>query len=124
MSLYQKQVPGTMITPGMGMRLGALTGVFSFVVNALVTTLSFVAFRSSADFRRAMQEQMDKQMATNPDPKVKEIMQHFMEWMSSPQGAATLIVVAVVVMAVVFIVFTAAGGALGASVFGKRRELR
>src|SRR5580658_8494432 len=26
--LYQRQVPGTLITPGMGMRLGALAGVF------------------------------------------------------------------------------------------------
>ncbi|MGC2110860.1 MAG: hypothetical protein WA655_15170, partial [Candidatus Korobacteraceae bacterium] len=28
--LYQKQVPGTTITPGMGMRVGALAGVFGF----------------------------------------------------------------------------------------------
>ena len=68
-SMYRKRLPGVLITPGMGMRIGALAGVFGFMINAIVTVLSFVVFRSSADFRRAMQEQMEKQMANNPDPK-------------------------------------------------------
>lgn len=122
--LYQKQVPGTTITPGMGMRVGALAGVFGFLINAVVTAVSFVAFRTSNEFRRAMQQQMDKQMAGNPDPKVKEMMQQMLAWMSTPQGAATLVVIALLFVAVVFLIFTAAGGALGASMFGRRRELR
>jgi hypothetical protein len=123
-ALYQKQVPGTTITPGMGMRVGALAGFFGFLINAVVTTVSFVLFRSSNEFRRAMQEQMDKQMAANPDPKVREMVQRMLDWMSTPQGAATLVVVALVFVGAAFLVFTAAGGALGASMFGRRRELR
>ncbi len=82
-SMYRKHVPGTLITPGMGMKLGALAGVFGFMINAVLTVLSFVVFRSSADFRRAMQEQMEKQMANNPDPKAQAIVHQFMDWMSS-----------------------------------------
>jgi hypothetical protein len=123
-TLYQKQVPGTLITPGMGMRVGALAGVFGFMVNAVVTTVSFVAFRSNGDFRRALQEQMDKQLSSNPDPKVKEMMQRVLEWVATPQGAATMMVLVLVTLAVVFLLFTAAGGALGASLFGRRREFR
>ena len=67
--------------------LGALAGVFGFMVNAVLTMLSFVLFRSSADFRRAMQEQMEKQMASNPDPKAQAMVQHFMDWMSTPRRA-------------------------------------
>jgi hypothetical protein len=44
--------------------------------------------------------------------------------MSTPQGAATLMVMVLVVLAVAFVLFTAAGGALGASMFGKKREFR
>jgi hypothetical protein len=123
-SLYRRQVPGTLITPGMGMRVGALAGVFGFLVNAVVSTVSFVAFRSNGDFRRTMQEQMNKQMAGNSDPKVREMMQRMVEWVSTPQGAATLMVLVLLVLAVVFLLFTAAGGALGAALFGRRRELR
>ena len=38
-----------------------------------------------------------------------------MDWMSTPQGAATFVVLMLLVLGVVFIVMTAAGGALGAS---------
>jgi hypothetical protein len=124
-SLYQKRVPGTLITPGMGMRVGALAGAFGFVVKAIVSTVSFVTLRSTGDFRKAMEEQMQKQMASNPDPKVQAMVQQMLDWMSSPQGAATLIVLVLLMMGIVFVVFGAAGGALGASMFrGGRREFR
>jgi len=124
-SLYQKRLPGALITPGMGMKLGALTGVFAFVVYAIVSTISFVTLRSTGNFRKVMQEQMQRQMASNPDPKVQAMMEQMLDWISSPQGAATLIVLVLLMMAVMFLVFSAAGGALGASMFrGGRREFR
>jgi len=123
-ALYQRRAPGTLITPGMGMKLGALAGVFGFAINAVVTTVSFVTFRSNSDFRRAMQEQMEKQMASNPDPKVQEMVQRMLAWMATPQGAATLVVLVLIMMAVMFVLFCSAGGALGASMFGRRREFR
>jgi hypothetical protein len=121
-TLYRKQVPQTLITPGMGMRIGALAGVFGFAVNAVVTTVSFLTLRSTGDFRRSMQEQMQKQMASNPDPKVQQMMQNMLDWVSTPQGSATMIVLVLLLMAVLFILITAAGGALGASFTGRRRE--
>ena len=123
-ALYQRRTPGTLVTPGMGMKLGALAGVFAFVINAVVTTVSFVAFRSSSDFRRALQEQMEKQLANSSDPKAQEIMRQMFDWINTPQGMATFMVLILVVLAVMFVIFTAAGGALSASMFGKRREFR
>jgi hypothetical protein len=122
--MYQRRVPATVITPGMGMRLGALTGVIAFAVNAAVTTVSFLALRSTGDFRRTLQEQMEKQMANNPDPRAQEMVQRMMDWMITPQGAASLIVLVLLFMAVMFVVFCGAGGAVGASMFGRRREFR
>ena len=123
-NLYRRQVPGTVITPGMGMRLGALSGAIGFVVNAIVTTAAFVGRRGSGEFQQAMQEQMKKQMGNTPDPKVQEMMQRMVGWMSTPQGAATMILLVLLIMGMVFVLFTAAGGALGASMTGSRREFR
>lgn len=123
-ALYQRRAPEALITPGMGMKLGALAGVFAFVIHAVVSTVSFVAFRSNGEFRRALQEQMDKQIANTSDPKAQEIMRQMFDWINTPQGMATFMVLMLVVLAVVFVVFTAAGGALGASMFGRRREFR
>jgi hypothetical protein len=122
--LYQRRVADTLITPAMGMKLGALAGVFGFAIHAIVSTVSFVAFRSSDEFRRALQQQMDKQIANTSDPKAQEIMRQMFDWINTPQGMATFMVLLLVVLAVMFVVFTAAGGALGASMFGKRREFR
>lgn len=123
-TLYRRRIPEAVITPGMGMKIGALAGVFGFVVNAIVTTAAFVARRSSGDLQQAMQEQMRKQMANTPDPKMQEAMQRMIEWVSTPQGAATMIVLVLIFMGAIFIVFTAAGGALQASLSARRREFR
>jgi len=121
-SLYRKQLGGSPITPGMGMKVGALAGVFGFVANAIVTTVSFVVLRNSGNLRSAMEEQMRKQMAGNSDPKVQEMMQNMLDWMNTPQGAAIMIVLVLLALGVVFVLLAAAGGALGASMSGKRRE--
>ena len=123
-SMYQKRVPGTLITPGMGMKVGALAGVIGFALNAVLTTVSFLTFRARGDFRQAMEEQMQRQMSSNNDPKVQEMMQRMVEWIATPQGVATLIVISLLVLAVMFVLFCAAGGALGASMFARRREFR
>src|SRR5262249_24944787 len=124
-SLYRKRVPETSITPGMGMKLGAAAGLVAFAVNAVFSMARFVAMRSDNTFRRAMEDQMQRQMASNPDPKVQAMMEKMLDWFSSPQGAATMIVLSLLLMGVVFVIFTAAGGALGASMSrAGRRELR
>ncbi len=123
MALYQRQVPGTLVTPGMGMKLGALAGFFGFLLNAIINTVSFVVFRA-ANFRELMQAQMQHAMERNPDPQAQKIVQQFMDTLNTPQGAATFFVLVLIFLGAGFIVFTAAGGALGASIFGPRRSLR
>jgi hypothetical protein len=47
-----------------------------------------------------------------------------MNTLNTPQGLATFLVLCLIIMAVAFVVFSAAGGALGASMFSRRRDLR
>ena len=46
----------------------------------------------------------------------------FMGYVNTPEGLATFFVFALVIMAIVYVVFSAAGGALGASMFARRRN--
>jgi hypothetical protein len=123
-SFYRRRVPDTAITPGMGMKIGALTGLFGWLLNAVVTALSFVVGRTNGDMRQLMEEQMKKQLAGSPDPKMQQAMQQIVNWISTPQGMATMIVLVLIFMGVVFLFITAAGGALGASMSGRRRDFR
>jgi hypothetical protein len=119
--LYQRRVPGALVTPGMGMRIGAVSGVAGFVVTTIWSVLRFAT--DSQEFRTALQQQMDKSIAANPDPRAQEIMRQFMSNLNTPQGLATFFVLLLAIMGVVFILSGAAGGALGASLFARRRDL-
>jgi hypothetical protein len=119
--LYQRRVPGTFITSGMGLRIGAVSGIVGFVATTVWSVFRFAAH--SGEFRTALQEQMDKSVASNPDPRAQELMRQFMNTLNTPQGLATFFVFMLIIMAIVFVVFSAAGGALGASMFARRRTL-
>ena len=106
----------------MGMRIGAVSGAVGYVATTIWSVFRFAS--NSQEFRTAMQEQMDKSLAANPDPRAQEIMRQFMGNLNTPQGLATFFVLILAIMAVVFVIFSAAGGALGASMFARRRDLR
>lgn len=120
--LYQRRIPGAVVTPGMGMRIGALSGA----VGSLATTVLwiFLFTRDSQELRSVFAEQMEKAIAQNPDPHAQEAGHQVISYLNTPEGLATAFVVSIVVMAVVFIVFSSAGGALGASMFNRRRTQR
>jgi hypothetical protein len=120
---YQRQVPGAVITSGMGLKLGAFAGVFAFLFNAVLTTLSFLVLHA-VDFRQQMQQQMQRALERNSDPQVQQMAQQLMERLNSPAGFASLFVLMLAIIGVAFLVFTAAGGALGASMFPGRRNFR
>jgi hypothetical protein len=121
-AFYQRQVPGTTITPGMGLKLGALAGVIAYVIYGVFYTA--IGVLKSNEFRQVIQDSMERAAARNSDPQAQQIAQQFIGWLNTPQGAATFLVSTLAVLGVVFVVITAAGGALGASMFGPRRELR
>jgi hypothetical protein len=120
--LYQRRVPGAVVTPGMGMRIGAGSGAIGYIVTTVWMVFRFA--KNSQEVRAALAEQMDKSIAANPDPRAQEMMRQFMNNLNTPQGLATFFVLVLLIMAVVFVIFSAAGGALGASMFARRRELR
>jgi hypothetical protein len=120
--LYQRRVPAGFVTPGMGMRIGAVSGVVGFLASTFWLVFQFA--KNSQEFRTALQEQMEKSIGANPDPRAQDIMRQFMNNLNTPQGLATFFVLILVGMAIAFVVFTAAGGALSAAMFARRRDVR
>ena len=115
---YGRRVAHVPITAGMGMRLGALTGVFCALPIAVMSLASFAAMRSNSEMRHTIEEQMRRQMPANADPKMQQMMQNMLDWIGTPRGAATM----ALFLLLVFVVLSAAGGALGASFSGQRRQ--
>lgn len=119
-SFYHRRRPGTDVSSGMGARLGAVTGVLGFFIFAGLTALRLfvevVIFHMGGRIRDEMRQALEQSAARNPDPQVQAMMQ----WMVTPQGFATFVTIGMLLFFIAFIVFSTAGGALGASLFGKR----
>ena len=118
-SMYQRRVPSAIVKPGMGMRIGALAGGFAFVITAILSTVLFAT--EGNQLRQMMEEQLRASMAKAPDPRSAEILQQFISKLGTPEGLATFFLWVMAFIAVLFILFSAAGGALGASVSARRR---
>ncbi|MGH9601807.1 MAG: hypothetical protein ACRD24_05405 [Terriglobales bacterium] len=104
------------VTTGMGARLGAAAGVAGFVPFALIF-VGRLAFKGK-ELREAMRKGMEQAIANNPDPKAAEVAQ----WFATPGGTAMLITMMMVLFLLAFLVFSTAGGAIGAALFGQRGE--
>ncbi|HSA92552.1 MAG TPA: hypothetical protein VLE48_06025 [Terriglobales bacterium] len=104
------------VSPGMGFRLGALTGLLSYVV--YVVFFGLMQVMRGRQFRAAFRQQLEKAAAANPDPAVRQMV----ERISTPEGMATVITIMLAVFLAVFVLFAAAGGALGGSLFGRREQ--
>jgi len=115
--LYQRRVPGW-VTPGMGMRIGALAGAFAFALNALMSTILFAT--EGDQLRKMMQEQLQASMGKAPDPRTVQVLQQFMQILNTPEGMATFFLWVLVVMVFIYVIFCAAGGALGVSLARRR----
>ena len=71
----------------MGMRIGALAGVFAFAITAIMSTVLFAT--EGDQLRQMMEEQLRASMAKAPDPRSQEIMQQFISKLNTPEGLAT-----------------------------------
>ena len=111
-TLYQRRAGRA--TVGEGARLGITTGFFAF---AIVTVLSgasaalALAILSPAEIRAALQAQLTRALANNPDPAVRQAL----EQMLTPHG----IVLAFVSLFIGLIVLCGLGGML-AGLLGMR----
>ena len=105
-TLYQRRAGRA--TAGEGARLGITAGFFAF---AIVTVLSgasaamALAILSPAEIRAALQTQLTRTLANNPDPAVRQAL----EQMLTPHG----IVLAFVSLFIGLIVLCGLGGMLG-----------
>jgi hypothetical protein len=118
-SIYQRRVPSAIVRAGIGMRIGALAGVFAFAVTAILSTVLFAT--EGNQLRQMVEEQLRASMAKAPDPRSAEMLQQVISKLNTPEGLATFFLWVMVFIAVVFILFAAAGGALSASIAARRR---
>lgn len=117
-TFYRRRRHISFIPAGVGARLGALAGTIGFVPFALVLAVQFLLAQRTG----VMREYFSHVSTGNPDPEVQQRLQHFVAWAQTPQGAAVLAVAALVFAFVGFLVLGTIGGAVWASITGKKNQ--
>lgn len=118
--LYRRNADIPALPVSVGFRTGMLTGLVAYAVNALAL-IAQLATGANAELRRQMKEQFERSMAEAAhDPQATAVMQRFVEWTQTPEGFAWMVTLSLIVIGIGFVLFTGLGGALGASMFGKK----
>lgn len=114
--LYLRRVPPATLTPGMGARLGAISGLFGFGIFAVLMSVELLISRNTGKLRELLQEVMQQSAARNADPNAQALMQRMM----TPEGMALLVTLGMVMLLVAFLLFSGLGGAWGPTCCAKR----
>lgn len=121
--LFYRNRAAISVSVGLGARLGAVTGMVASLVSSAVSTVTLMVM-GSGKMREAMRQAMEQSASSNPDPNAQQMAQRLMEFMTSPGGFALMMTLGFALSFLALMAFAAGGGALGASLFGKREANR
>jgi hypothetical protein len=114
---YRRRIPLAHITPGMGARLGMVTGILGGGIFAALLSIGIVMFHAWDTIRAKLIEIVEQAAARNPDPQAQQAMEFF----KSPDGIVLLLTTALIGTLMAFVIFSGVGGALGAALL-RRKE--
>ncbi len=114
---YRRRMPVANVTPGMGARLGMVSGILGGGIFAALLSIGTVLFHAWDTIRGKLIEVVDQTAARNPDPQAQQALEFF----KSPEGVVLLLTSALVGTLLAFVIFSGLGGAIGAALF-RRKE--
>jgi zinc-ribbon domain len=114
--LYRRRTLGALVKAWTGAQVGAVSGVFSFGMAAIIEAVAVAVFRTGAQIRGKMLEAIQQAASRTGDPQAQQVFDYF----KSPAGMAVMMVFVLIFALLSFIVLGGIGGALGGVFFGRR----
>jgi hypothetical protein len=114
---FRQGRPGLVIKTGAAIRLGAFSGLLCFGLTAVLTALAVTMPTVRAKFHDEILRNAEKWAAARPNDAQ---IQAAIEQLRTPDGFVAALIVGGVMLLVVSIVLGALGGAVGATIFGRR----
>ena len=112
---YHRRAPASEITPGIGAKLGALSGILGFAIftifAAVVTMIS-----GTQKLRDILLEAVKQSASRTTDPQTLQAFEFF----KTPAGLAIVLALGIFFLFLMFLVLSTAGGALGAAWIRRR----
>ena len=82
---YRRRIPVANITPGMGARLGMVSGILGGGIFAALLGIGIMVFHAWESVREKLIEMVEQTAARNPDPQAQQALEFF----KSPNGHHT-----------------------------------
>jgi hypothetical protein len=117
--LYRRRNSAADLTAGMGARLGAASGAVGFGIFAIFTAIEVLVFHSGGELHAALIQAVQQSAARTTDPQALQLL----EYLKSPPGLALVMAAGLAVMLVAFLIFSSAGGAIGAVLLRRKKRL-
>jgi hypothetical protein len=114
---YRRRIPVAQVTPGMGARLGMVSGILGGGIFAALLSIGTMLLHAWDSIRAKLIEVVEQTAARNPDPQAQQAMEFF----KSPEGIVLLLTTALIGTLIAFVIFSGLGGVLGAALL-RRRE--
>lgn len=114
--IYRRRQHLGFMSAGMGARLGAMAGLMGFVIFGLLSLVQMLAMRGTGQLRTALGEALKNSAAHSGNPEAQQMVQQFL----TPDGMRLLLALGIVLMLVLFVALSSLGGAIAATVVGKR----
>jgi hypothetical protein len=117
--LYRRRKFMADITPGMGARLGIVSGLFGFAILTVPLALGTAFFHMGDELRARMVVMVEQAAARSSDPQMQQIV----EMVKTPDGSALFLSVGLILTFVAFVVVCGLGGAAGAALLRRKQRL-
>lgn len=119
-AFYTRREPAAHLPASSGMKLGALAGVFGFLLNACLSSLALFSAQSRAALRTELMGRLKETLESASDQAARDALQRLGDMLATPGGLALFFILAISVFGVLFVALAGLGGAVGASLFGRQ----
>jgi hypothetical protein len=117
--LYRRRNSSFNPTPGMGAKLGAISGAVAFSILTVFLAIWAAVFHTAGEIRQTMMDAVEQSAARSSNPQQA---QQALEFLKTPAGFSVMMIVGLVVTLVAFLIVSAVGGALGAVLLRRKNR--
>lgn len=113
---YRRRNPASNLTPGMGARLGAVSGTIGFGIFAIFSAVGTLVFHSGGELRASLLDAIGQSAARSADPQVQTLF----EYLKTPPGLVLMMGLSLAMLLVAFLILCSLGGAIGAAAMRRK----
>ncbi|HVO62411.1 MAG TPA: hypothetical protein VMT53_15855 [Terriglobales bacterium] len=116
---YRRHSPASQLSPGLGARLGLISGAIGFVIFAVAGSVELLLSHNGAGLREQVMKQLE-QMAAQYPPQAQQAL----DYLKSAQGWGLIVAMSTVFTLLMFLFLSTVAGAAGGAALAKKDRNR